>query len=69
MKLVTNLVPTELSKVNKFTIGLPADYGLMVKLATTLKATIWAVRNVETKLREKGLEKAETGKKRSLKDL
>lgn len=36
MKLVPNLVPTELSKVNKFAIGLLADYGPTMKLETTL---------------------------------
>ena len=30
MKLVPHLVPTELSKVNKFSLGLPADFGPMV---------------------------------------
>lgn len=40
MKLVPNLVPTEISKENKFAIRLPSDYGPMVKLATNLKASI-----------------------------
>ena len=64
MKLVPYLVPTELSKVNKFAHGLPADFGPMVKQATTLKAAIWAAKNVETQIREKGLEKVEVGEKR-----
>ena len=64
MKLVPYLVPTELSKVNKFAHGLPADIGLMVKQATTLKGAICAARNVETQIREKGLERAKVGEKR-----
>lgn len=64
MKLVPHLVPTELSKVNKFALGLLADFGLMVKKNTTLKAAIWATKNVETQIREKGLERAEVGEKK-----
>ena len=48
MNLVMNLVLTKLSKVNMFTIGLPMHYGPTMKLATTMKAIIWAVKNVET---------------------
>ena len=48
MKLVPHLVPTELSKVNEFGLGLLADFGPMVKQTTTLKVVIWAARNVET---------------------
>ena len=64
MKLIPYLVPTELSKVNKFANGLPADFGPIVKQATTLKAAIWAAKNVETQIKEKGLERAEVGEKR-----
>ena len=64
MKFIPYLVPTELSKVNKFALGLPADYGPMVKQTTTLKVAIWAARNVETQIREKGLERSEVGEKR-----
>ncbi|XP_052624972.1 uncharacterized protein LOC128132438 [Lactuca sativa] len=38
----------------------------MDKQATTLKSAIWAARNVETQIREKGLERAEVGEKRKL---
>ena len=48
MKLVPNLVPTELCKLNNFSIGLPTKYGPTVNLVTTLKVTIWA-RKVERK--------------------
>lgn len=58
-KFVPYLVPSELSKGNKFANGLPADIGPMVKQSTTLKSTIWAAQNDETQLREKGLERAE----------
>lgn len=47
MKFVRYLVPTELSKVNKFASGLLADFDPMVKLANTLKAAIWTAWNVE----------------------
>ena len=66
MKIVPYLVPTELSKVNKFANGLPADFGPMVKQATTLKSAIWITKNVETQIREKGLEKDKAGEKRKL---
>jgi len=66
MKFIPYLVPTELSKVNKFALGLPADYGPMFKQATTLKAAIWAARNVETQIREKVLERSEVGEKRKI---
>ena len=64
MKLVPYLVPTELSKINKFALGLPTYFGPMVKQATTLKGAIWAAKNVEVQIREKGLERAEVGEKR-----
>ena len=57
MKLVPYLVPTELSKVNKFASRLLTEFGPMVKQATSLKVVIWAAKNVETHIREKGLEK------------
>ena len=68
MKLVPYLVPIELSKVNKFASGLPTDFGPTIKLATTLKTTIWAARNVGTQIRQKRLEKAEAGEKRKLEE-
>ncbi|KAL7586601.1 hypothetical protein Lser_V15G39682 [Lactuca serriola] len=64
MKLIPYLVPTELSKVNKFARGLPADFGPMVKQEITLKVAIWAAKNVETQIRQKGLERSEVGEKR-----
>ncbi|XP_023738586.1 uncharacterized protein LOC111886570 [Lactuca sativa] len=63
-KLVSYLVPTELSMVKKFANGLLIEFCLMVKHGTTLKAVIWAAKNVETQLREKGLERIEVGEKR-----
>ncbi|KAL7616026.1 hypothetical protein Lser_V15G04181 [Lactuca serriola] len=38
----------------------------MAKQATTLKAAVYAIKNVETQIREKGLEKTEVGEKRKL---
>lgn len=58
MKLVTYLVPTKLYKVNKFSSGLPANFGPTIKLTTKLKAAIWETRNIETQIREKGLAKS-----------
>ena len=55
------MVSTELSKVNKVANGLPADYDPIVKQATTLKATIWAAKNVETQLSVKCLGRSEVG--------
>lgn len=40
MKLVSYLVPTKPSKINKFAIGIPTDFGPMVKQTTTLKVAI-----------------------------
>ena len=48
---------------DKFAMGLPADYRPTVKLPTILKAAIWKACNVETQIKEKGLEKTETGEK------
>ncbi|XP_023742423.1 uncharacterized protein LOC111890546 [Lactuca sativa] len=62
MKLVPYLVPIELSKVNKFSSGLSAYFGPTLKLTTNLKAAIWAARNIETQVRDNGLEKAEKRK-------
>ena len=62
------LVPTKLSKVNKFANGLSVDFGLTVKLATTLKASIFAAKNVETQIREKSLEKYEARENRKFEE-
>ena len=40
MKLVSQLIATESSKVERFSNGLPTNFVPMVKLATTLEATI-----------------------------
>ena len=64
MKLFPYLVPTELSKIDRFANGLPTDFGPMVKMATTLKAAVRAAKNVEAQIREKGLEKDKAGEKR-----
>lgn len=40
IKLFSYLVPTILSKIDKFANGLPIDYGSKMKLATNLKETI-----------------------------
>lgn len=53
MKLVLDLVPTELSKLKKFVIGIASDYGPTVKLTTNPKAAIKADRNTETQIKEK----------------
>lgn len=58
MKLVPHLVPTELSKVDKFANGLPSDFGPMVKLETNLKEAVRSAKNMESLIREKSLERA-----------
>ena len=40
MKLVPHLILTELSKVDKFINGIPADFGPTVKLEKTLKEVV-----------------------------
>ena len=45
---------------------MPTDFGATVKMAITLKTTVRATNNVETQLREKGLEKDKAGEKRKL---
>lgn len=40
MKLVTHLVPAELSKDEIFSNGLPVDFDLMMKIAKNLKEAI-----------------------------
>lgn len=69
MKLDSHLVPTKLSKIEKFVNGLPTNYGPTVKLETTLKAAMWAAKNLEIHIRDKGVEKARNWEKGSLKDL
>ncbi|XP_023747418.1 uncharacterized protein LOC111895563 [Lactuca sativa] len=63
MKLLPYLVPNKLFEIEKFADGLPIDFGLTVKMATTLKASVRVAKNVETQLREKGLERTEVGEK------
>ncbi|KAL7591377.1 uncharacterized protein LOC111880758 [Lactuca sativa] len=64
MKLFPYLVPTELSKTGRFANGLPAKFGPTVKMATTLKTTVRAAKNVETQLKERNQDRAEVGEKR-----
>ncbi|XP_023758610.1 uncharacterized protein LOC111907049 [Lactuca sativa] len=52
--------------MERFANGLPADVGPMVKMPTTLKEAVRAAKNVETQIRENGLEKVEDGEKRKL---
>ena len=66
MKLFPYLVPSELSKIERFANGLPADFGPTVKMATTLKTAVRAAKNVETQLKERGLERNEVGEKRKM---
>ena len=49
MKLLSYLVPTDLYKIVMFDNGLPATFGPTVKMATTLKTTVRATKNVETR--------------------
>lgn len=56
MKLVSYLVPIELSKIDKFANELPTYYALTTQLSTTLKSTIWAAKNVEIQIKEKDLD-------------
>ncbi|KAL7618843.1 hypothetical protein Lser_V15G00012 [Lactuca serriola] len=64
MKLFPYLVPTELSKIERFANGLPADFGPTVKMATTLKTAVRAAKNVEAQQKERGLERIDVGEKR-----
>ena len=64
MKLFPYLVPTELSKIDRFANGLLTDFGPMAKMATTLKTAAREAKNVEAQVREKGLEKDKSGEKR-----
>ena len=47
MGLVPYLVPTELYKAESFAIGLLANFGPMVKLATTLVAAIRVAKSLK----------------------
>ena len=64
MKFFPYLVPTELSKIEKFANGLPTNIGPTIKMETTLKVAIRAAKNVETQLKERGLETTEVSEKR-----
>lgn len=66
MKPLLYLVPTKLSKVDKFANVLPVDFGPMVKIEKTLKEAIWPAKIVETHIRDKVLEKEDIGDKRKL---
>jgi len=67
MKLFPYLVPTELSKIDRFSNRLPADFGPTVKMAATLKTAVRAAKNIETQIRERVLEKDNAGEKRKFK--
>ena len=58
-------MPTKIYKIERFANGLPVDFGPTVKMATTLKTIVGEVKNVETQLREKVLERTKVGEKRN----
>ena len=45
---------------------MPSDFGPTVKMESTLKAAVRAAKNVETQLKEIGLERSDVGEKRKL---
>ena len=59
-----HLIPNELAKVDKFAAGLPSDYSVAVRTATTFQSAVWAAKYVENQLKEKASERAEAGEKR-----
>ncbi|XP_023751591.1 uncharacterized protein LOC111899944 [Lactuca sativa] len=66
MKLFPYFVTTKLSMIEMFDNGLPTDFCLTVKMETNLKTIVREVKNIETRIREKGLEKDRAGEKRKL---
>lgn len=65
MELVPYLTPTKQSKVERFPNGLPMNFGLMVKIPTTLETTIWVAKSLEDIVNVITTDKSEVGRKRN----
>lgn len=64
MKSVSQLIPTETSEVERFANGLPTDFILMVKLATTLETDIRISKSLEDMINGRTTTQAKVGKKK-----
>ena len=55
------IVPDELTKIDKYTKGLPWEYTMPLRQAPTLEATIWAAKSVEEVIKGRTANKVEVG--------
>ena len=64
MEFALHLIPNDMAKIDKFATGLPSDYSVAVRTATTFQSAVWAAKYVENQLKEKASERAIVGEKR-----
>ena len=61
MEFALRIVPDELTKIDKYTKGLPQEYVMPVYQAATLKAAIQAAMSVEEMIKSIATKKVELG--------
>ncbi|XP_052621088.1 uncharacterized protein LOC128126933 [Lactuca sativa] len=64
MEFSLRIVPEELTKINKYTKGIPWEYTMPVRQALTLEAAIWDAKYVEEMIKVRTTNKVEVGEKR-----
>lgn len=63
MELVPYLIPTELSKKDKFANGLPTDFSPSVKSANTVEAAVQVARSLDIIIKGRTTNKVKVGEK------
>ncbi|XP_023749724.1 uncharacterized protein LOC111898008 [Lactuca sativa] len=66
MEFSLHIVPNELTKIDKYTKGLPWEYVVPIFQATTFEVAIRVAKSVEEMIKSRAANKVEVGKKRKL---
>ena len=64
MAFALRIIPDELTKIDKYTKGLPGEYTVPVCHTPTLEAAIWASKSIEEMIKGRTTNKVEVGEKR-----
>ncbi|KAL7617289.1 hypothetical protein Lser_V15G00773 [Lactuca serriola] len=64
MEFPLRIVPDELTKINKYTKGLPWAYVVPIRQSPTFKTAIWDAKSMEEMIKNRAANKFEVGRKR-----
>lgn len=65
MEFALHIVLDKLAKIDRYVKGLPWKYIVQIKQTPTFEATIWSVKYVEDKIKQRTVDKNKVGKKRN----